>query len=56
MVIDSQIPCFVDLSKWFAVKFDCTIAVDVEQQCLVGTDLEKLLSTEVRCRIDLALE
>ena len=48
MLVDSHIFCFVDLYQWFAMELNCTAAVDVEQQCLIGTDLKKLLSTEVR--------
>ena len=58
MINDSQMRrfCFINLSQWCVMEIDCTAAVDVEHQCLIGTDLEKLLSTEIECRSDLVLE
>ena len=47
MLIDCQIFCFIDLEQWFAMEFNCTIAVEVEHKHLIGTNLERLLGTEV---------
>ena len=47
MLIDSQISCFIDLSQGFTMEFNCTVAIDIEHQGLIGTDPEKLLGAEV---------